>query len=200
MTAEFAPTAGIMKVLVAGVASSRKVQAINTAYGLAVDKTVEKYEEYEQTVVNSKARRMYRMMIGSRSSHIGWDDFNVDIVDFLSGGPFENQPAQMKLCKEQWDSDLSTEIEIASKKKKQVTVKRNGTIGRFVTECEAIAAADPVYRARFGLGFHCRDDKHDKDDEEKEAMANPEVLAKLTMTPEQHRSCMELIRKGDLDV
>ncbi|CAD0020470.1 unnamed protein product [Aureobasidium pullulans] len=67
---------------------------------------------------------MYRMMIGSRSSHIGWDDFNLDIVDFLSGGPFENQPAQMKLCKEQWDSDLSTEIEIASKKKKQVTVKR----------------------------------------------------------------------------
>ncbi|THX61734.1 hypothetical protein D6D11_02736 [Aureobasidium pullulans] len=40
MTAEFAPTAGITKVLVAGVASSRKVQAINTAYGLAVDKTV----------------------------------------------------------------------------------------------------------------------------------------------------------------
>ncbi|THZ77735.1 hypothetical protein D6C85_01497 [Aureobasidium pullulans] len=114
-------------------------------------------------------------MIGSRSSHIGWDDSNVDIVDFPSGGPFENQPAQMKLCKEQWDSDLSTEIEIASKKKKQVTVKRN-------------------------RGQSYEDDKHDKDDEEKEAMANPEVLAKLTMTPEQHRSCMEIIRKGDLDV
>ncbi|THZ20039.1 hypothetical protein D6C89_07425 [Aureobasidium pullulans] len=109
---------------------------------------------------------MYRMMIGSRSSHIGWDDFDVGIVDFLSGGLFENQPAQMKLCKEQWDSDLSTEIEIASKKKKQVTVKRksirlpyrnpSGTMGRFVTECEAIAAADPVYRARFGLEFQRR--------------------------------------------
>ncbi|KEQ81339.1 hypothetical protein M438DRAFT_358057 [Aureobasidium pullulans EXF-150] len=167
----------------------------------------------------------------SLSSHIGWDDFNVDIVDFLSGGPFEYQPAQMKLCKEQWDSDSSTEIEIASKKEKQVTVKRksirlpiievmiqlrarirlaqrhlrqlawyrnpSGTMGRFVTECEAIAAADPVYRARFGSKFHRR---NDKDDEDKEAVANPEVLAKLTMTPEQHRSCMEIIRKGDLDV
>ncbi|THX04758.1 hypothetical protein D6D17_05480 [Aureobasidium pullulans] len=167
---------------------------------------VEKYEEYEQKVVNSKATRTYRMMIGSRSSHIGWDDFNVDIVNFLSGGPFENQPAQMKLCKEQWDSDLSTEIEIAGKKKKQDTVKRkaqlwlvhsSGTMGRFVTECEAIGAADTVYRARFGLEFHRRNDKDDKD---KEAVANPEVLAKLTMTPEQHRSCMEIIRKGDLDV
>ncbi|CAD0055550.1 unnamed protein product [Aureobasidium pullulans] len=36
MTAEFAPTAGITKVLVAGVASSRKVQAINTAFRLAI--------------------------------------------------------------------------------------------------------------------------------------------------------------------
>ncbi|TIA34954.1 hypothetical protein D6C79_08637 [Aureobasidium pullulans] len=140
---------------------------------------------------------MYRMMIGTRSSHIGWDAFNVDFVDFLPGGPFENQPGQMKACKEQWESDLSTEIKIASKKKKQLTAKRNGTMGRFVTECEAIGAADIVYRARFGLEFHRRNDKDDKD---KEAVANPEVLAKLTMTPEQHRSCMEIIRKGDLDV
>ncbi|THV92691.1 hypothetical protein D6D27_04781 [Aureobasidium pullulans] len=104
---------------------------------------------------------MYRMMIGSRRSHIGWDDFNVDIVDFLSGGPFENQPAQMKLCKEQWDSDLSTEIEIASKKEKQVTYRNpSGPMGRFVTECEAIAAADPVYRARFSSEFHRRDPHH----------------------------------------
>jgi hypothetical protein len=67
---------------------------------------------------------MYRMMIGSRSSHIGWDDFNVDLVKFLPGGPFENQPGQIKACKERRESDLSTEIKIASKKKRQVTVKR----------------------------------------------------------------------------
>ncbi|KEQ81334.1 hypothetical protein M438DRAFT_408088 [Aureobasidium pullulans EXF-150] len=48
MTAEFAPVAARTKALVAGVASSREVQAINTAFGLAVDKTEKLQKELEE--------------------------------------------------------------------------------------------------------------------------------------------------------
>lgn len=48
MTAEFAPVAVRTKALVAGVASSREVQAINTAFGLAVDKTEKLQRELEE--------------------------------------------------------------------------------------------------------------------------------------------------------
>ncbi|CAD0048159.1 unnamed protein product, partial [Aureobasidium pullulans] len=135
---------------------------------------------------------------------------------------------------------LRARIRLAQRHLRQLAWYRNpsGTMGRFVTECEAIVAADPVYRARFGLEFHRRDAavgvecsystkervyctllrkecigdiisksrpiirrrQARQGRRGKEAMANPEVLAKLTMTPEQHRSCMEIIRKGDLDV
>ncbi|THW75266.1 hypothetical protein D6D19_04152, partial [Aureobasidium pullulans] len=48
MTAEFAPVAARTKALVAGVASSREVQAISTAFGLAVDKTEKLQKELEE--------------------------------------------------------------------------------------------------------------------------------------------------------
>ena len=48
MTAEFAPVAARTKALVAGVASSREVQAINTAFGLAVNKTEKLQRELEE--------------------------------------------------------------------------------------------------------------------------------------------------------
>lgn len=60
MTAEFAPVAARTKALVAGVASSREVQAINTAFGLAVDKTEKLQRELEavkKLLVEEKQKR-----------------------------------------------------------------------------------------------------------------------------------------------
>ncbi|KAI5251328.1 hypothetical protein E4T46_09973, partial [Aureobasidium subglaciale] len=49
-----------------------------------------KYLSYKSQVIHEKAARIYRMLIGSRADHLSWDNFNVDLVDFLPGGQFEN--------------------------------------------------------------------------------------------------------------
>ena len=60
----------------------------------------ENFDEYERKVVYTKATRIYRMMIGSRCSHVQWSDLNVDLIDFIPRGPFENQPAKKKVVEQ----------------------------------------------------------------------------------------------------
>jgi hypothetical protein len=61
----------------------------------------------EDKVIDSKATSIFRMMTGSRCSHVGWRSFSVDLIDSVSGGPFENNEAQHEQCEQQWGEDMA---------------------------------------------------------------------------------------------
>lgn len=97
-------------------------------------KWVENYDHYEKQVIHEKATRIYRMMFGSRCSHVPWSDFNVDLIDFLPNGLYENQPAKKKVVDEQWRKDLA---QLAAEKK----VSKNEAM-KIVAEAAGMTVVD----------------------------------------------------------
>ncbi|KAI5252020.1 hypothetical protein E4T46_09963 [Aureobasidium subglaciale] len=93
-----------------------------------------KYPSYKSQVIHEKAARIYRMLIGSRADHLSWDNFNVDLVDFLPGGQFENQKAQKEQCVANWTKDLAAANARKSASKAEAM--------RVVAETSGLSASD----------------------------------------------------------